>query len=101
MEEVSFSAAPPVFNGENYEIWVVEMTIHLQALDVWEAIEEDYKVPLLGGTTIAQMKIHKEKKMRKAKAKASLFSIVSPLILTRIMKLESTTEIWKHLQEKD
>ena len=43
------------------------------------------------------MKIHKEKKKRKAKAKACLFSIVSSLILTTIMKLESVVEILKHL----
>ena len=48
MEEVSFIAAPPVFNGENYQTWAVKMTVHLQALDVWEAIEEDYEIPPLG-----------------------------------------------------
>ncbi|RVW46097.1 Retrovirus-related Pol polyprotein from transposon RE1 [Vitis vinifera] len=101
MEEASFTAAPPVFNGENYQTWVVRMTVHLQALDVWEAIEEDYEISPLGANpTVAQMKNHKEKKTRKAKAKACLFSAVSPLILTRIMQLESAAEIWKHLREK-
>ncbi|RVW82656.1 Retrovirus-related Pol polyprotein from transposon RE1 [Vitis vinifera] len=101
MEEASFTTAPPVFNGENYQTWVVRMTIHLQALDVWEAIEEDYEISPLGANpTMAQMKNHKEKKTRKAKAKACLFSAVSPLILTRIMQLESAAEIWKHLQEE-
>lgn len=101
MEEASFTAAPPVFNGENYQTWAVRMTVHLQALDVWEAIEEDYEISPLGANpTVAQMKNHKEKKTRKAKAKACLFSAVSPLILTRIMQLESAAEIWKHLREE-
>nr|CAN63433.1 hypothetical protein VITISV_033829 [Vitis vinifera] len=101
MEEASFTAAPPVFNGENYQTWAVRMTVHLQALDVWEAIEEDYEISPLGANpTVAQMKNHKEKKTRKAKVKACLFSTVSPLILTRIMQLESATEIWKHLWEE-
>ena len=101
MEEASFTAAPPVFNGENYQTWAVKMTVHLQALDVWEAIEEDYEISPLGvNPTVAQMKNHKEKKTRKAKAKACLFSAVSPLILTRIMQLESAAEIWKHLREE-
>ncbi|RVX10889.1 Protein SRG1 [Vitis vinifera] len=90
----AFIAAPPVFNRENYQTWAIRMTVHLQALDVWEAIEEDYEISPLGANpTVAQMKNHKEKKTRKAKAKACLFSAVSPLILTRIMQLESAAEI--------
>ena len=46
------------------------------------------------------MKNHKEKNMRKAKAKACLFSAISPLILTRIMQLESAAKIWEHLREE-
>ena len=48
MEKVSFTTAPPVFNGENDQTWALRMAIHLQALDVWEAIEEDYEIPPLG-----------------------------------------------------
>ncbi|RVW46366.1 Copia protein [Vitis vinifera] len=71
MEEVSFIAAPPVFNGENYQTWAVKMTVHLQALDVWEAIEEDYEIPPLGANpTVA------------------------------IMQLESAAKIWEHLREE-
>ena len=94
MEEVSFTAAPLVFNGENYQTWAVMMTVHLHALDVWEAIEEDYEISPLGANpTMAQMKYHKEKKTRKAKAKAYLFFAASPLILTKIMQLESAAKI--------
>nr|CAN74031.1 hypothetical protein VITISV_013542 [Vitis vinifera] len=42
------------------------------------------------------MKNHKEKKTRKAKSKACLFSTVSPLIL----QLEFVAEIWEHLREE-
>ncbi|XP_022932242.1 uncharacterized protein LOC111438605 [Cucurbita moschata] len=46
--ESSFSTvAPPVFDGDNYQIWVVRMETYLEALDLWEAIEEDYEVPPL------------------------------------------------------
>ena len=97
----SFTTAPLVFNGENYQTWAVRMIVHLQALDVWEAIEEDYEISPLGANpTVAQMKNHKEKKTRKAKAKACLFSAVSPLILTKIVQLESAAEIWNHLREE-
>ena len=66
------------------------MTVHLQALDVWEVVEENYEVPPLGANpTVAQMKLHKERKSIKAKAKACLFAIVSPSILIKIMKIDS------------
>ena len=41
----SFSAiALPVFYGDNYKIWVVRVETYLEALDLWEAMEEDYKI---------------------------------------------------------
>ena len=70
------------------------MIVHLQALDVWEAVKENYEVPLLGANpTVAQMKLHKERKTRKAKTKACLFVVVSPSILIKIMKIGSTAKI--------
>jgi len=32
----SFSAiAPPVFSGENYQMWAAQMEPYLEALDLW------------------------------------------------------------------
>ena len=85
--ETSFSqVAPPVFDGENYDLWAVRMESYLEALDLWEAVEEDYDVPPLpDNPTMAQLKYHKEKKTRQAKAKSILFSGVSQIVFTRIM----------------
>lgn len=70
--------ALPIFDGENYDMWTVRMESYLEALDVWEAIEEDYDVPSLpNNLTMAQLKYHKERKTRKAKAKSVLFLCVS------------------------
>ncbi|XP_027165972.1 uncharacterized protein LOC113765933 [Coffea eugenioides] len=92
---------PPVFDGQNYQAWAVRMTVHLEALDLWEAIEEDYDVPLLpANPTVAQMKNHKDRKTRKSKAKAYLFSAVSSTIFTRIMNLESAKDIWEYLKKE-
>ncbi|PHU12909.1 hypothetical protein BC332_19839 [Capsicum chinense] len=78
--------APPVFHGENYHLWAVRMETYLKALDLWEAVDEDYEVlPLPDNPTVAQIKSQKEKKIRKSKAKATLFVSVSPTIFTRIM----------------
>ncbi|XP_022956270.1 uncharacterized protein LOC111458022 [Cucurbita moschata] len=75
--ESSFLAiAPLVFDGDNYQMWAVRMEIYLEALDLWKAIEEDYKVPPLpANPTVAQIKLQKEKKTRKSKAKACLFAV--------------------------
>ena len=52
-------------------MWVVRMDIYLGTLDLWEAVEEKYDIPaLLVNPTMAQMKVHKERKTRKSKAKS-------------------------------
>ncbi|XP_016755167.2 uncharacterized protein [Gossypium hirsutum] len=91
--------APPVFDGDNYQMWAVRMETYLEALDLWEPIEEDYEVPPLpANPTVAQIKAQKEKKTRKSKAKACLFAAVSQMIFTRIMSLKSAKEIWDYLK---
>jgi len=57
-------------------------------------------VSLPGNPTMAQIKSQKEKKMKRSKAKACLFAIVSPMVFTRIMSLKSTKEIWDYLKAK-
>ena len=36
--------APPVFNGKGYHVWAIRMEAHMEANDLWEAVEEDYEV---------------------------------------------------------
>ena len=58
------SLAPPVFDGDNYQIWAARMEAHLEANDLWEAVEEDYKVlPLPTNPTMAQIKNQKERRV--------------------------------------
>ena len=46
--------APPVFKGKNYKLWASRMKAHLEANDLWEAVEEDYEViPLTDNPTMA------------------------------------------------
>nr|BBP47129.1 putative gag-pol polyprotein [Torenia fournieri] len=100
--EMNFSAiAPAVFNGDNYQLWAVRMETYLEALDLWEAVEEDYEIPALpNNPTMAQLKSHKEKKTKKSKAKACLFAAVSSTIFTRIMSLKSAKGIWDYLKNE-
>ncbi|XP_038904229.1 uncharacterized protein LOC120090572 [Benincasa hispida] len=73
----------------------------MEALDIWEAVEEDYEIPDLPNIpTMTQIKLWKEKKTRKSKAKACLFAEVSSTIFTQIMTLKSAYEIWNYLKSE-
>ncbi|XP_047253029.1 uncharacterized protein LOC124887416 [Capsicum annuum] len=98
--EANFSSmALPTFDGESSQTWAVRMRIYLQALDLWEAFEDEYEIaPLLDNATVAQIKTHKEKDTRKLKAMACLFTAVSSNIFTHIMSLESVKELWDYLK---
>ena len=89
--EASFShISSPIFNGENYQLWAIRMETYLGALDLWEAVEEDYEIPPLPtNPTMTQIKSHKERKTKKSKAKTCLFAVVSTTVFTRIMSLKS------------
>ncbi|KAA0037127.1 gag-pol polyprotein [Cucumis melo var. makuwa] len=98
----SFSSiSPSIFDGDNYQVWTVRMEAYMEALDIWEAVEEDYEIPALpNNPTMAQIKVQKEKKTKKIKAKACLFAAVSSTIFTRILTLRSAYEIWNYLKSK-
>ncbi|KAH1057189.1 hypothetical protein J1N35_035254 [Gossypium stocksii] len=54
--------APPIFENINYKGWVVRMEAYLDAIDVWEAIEQEHGIPPLpNNLTVAQIKITKIK----------------------------------------
>jgi hypothetical protein len=78
------------------------MIVHLEALDLWEAVEENYVVSdLPANPTIAQLKIHRKlKKTRKSKAKGCLYAAVLNKIFTRIMNLEFVKGIWDYLKKE-
>ena len=93
-EASSNAIPPPMFDGTNYQVWAVRMEVYLDANDQWEAVENEYEVPLLpDNPTMAQIKNHKEMRQRKSKAKASLFAVVSSTIFTKIMTLKVTNGI--------
>lgn len=93
------SISPSMFDGENHQIWVVRMEAYIEVVDIQEAVDKDYEIPTLPeNPTMAQIKLHKEKKTKKSKAKACLFAAVSSSIFTRIKTLKSLYEIWSYLK---
>ena len=66
----------------------------MESLGLWDIVEEDYEVYLLlENPTMVQIKNHKERKMKKAKARSCLFAGVSQMIFTRIMTLKTRKTI--------
>lgn len=66
-----------------------------------KVVEENYEVLMLPNSpTMAQIKSHKERKIRKSKAKACLFATISTTILTRIISLRTIKEVWDYLKEE-
>ncbi|XP_042041371.1 uncharacterized protein LOC121786822 [Salvia splendens] len=95
------SVAPPILDGSNYQIWQIRMQAFLEGADLWEAVEVDYEVPPLGDNpTVTQIKANKERVIRKAKARSSLYAAVTPIIFNRIMHLDSAMSIWEFLKKK-
>ncbi|CAJ2645171.1 unnamed protein product [Trifolium pratense] len=93
--------APPIFNGEDYDLWAVRMEAFLDALDLSETVEDDYDVSSLPkDPTVEQMKTHKERKTKRAKAKTCLFASVSQTVFIKIMTLKTPKEIWDYLKEE-
>ncbi|KAA0039317.1 subtilisin-like protease SBT5.4 [Cucumis melo var. makuwa] len=44
----SFSSiSPSIFDGDNYQVWVVRMEAYMEALDIWEALKDDYGISAL------------------------------------------------------
>lgn len=87
---------PPQFAGENYHIWAIKMKSYLQALNLWEAIEDGPNpAPLGPDPTLSQIKVHEEQKARKPRALTCLHSALSEVIFTRIMTCESPRKYGK------
>lgn len=69
---------PSVFDGTNYQKWAIRTETYLEALYLWEAVEEDYEISfLLENPTIAHINVQKERKIEKSKANECLFTTIS------------------------
>ncbi|XP_017628829.1 uncharacterized protein LOC108471770 [Gossypium arboreum] len=62
-------AAPPVFNGEGFHIWIVKMRTYLQAFDPWEVFNTDVEpAPLRANPTVAQIRQHADERTKRIMA---------------------------------
>ena len=53
------TSPPPIFTGENYQIWAVKMKTYFKAYDLWEAMDKGLDPPPLpDDPTVAQIRNH-------------------------------------------
>ena len=87
-------ASPPVFTGENYQMWAIRMKTYLQGCDFQDAIEQEHDPqPLPADLTLAQIRNHSKERARKFKAKTCLYSAISKAIFPRIIALDTAKQI--------
>ncbi|KAF2319047.1 hypothetical protein GH714_012959 [Hevea brasiliensis] len=93
--------SPPIFNGENYQIWAMRMKALLKGLDLWEAVDMGADPPpLRANPTVTQLKHYAEESAKKFKALSYIHSAMSESIFTCIMACETGKEAWDRLREE-
>ncbi|KAG8492255.1 hypothetical protein CXB51_009912 [Gossypium anomalum] len=94
-------AAPPVFKGEGFHIWLVKMRTYLQAFDLWEVVNTDVELaPLRANPTVAQIKRHADERTKRHKVMSCSQNCVFNVIFTRIMAYETPKQAWDKLKEE-
>jgi len=91
-------AAPPVFSGENFEIWSVKMKSYLEVSGLWEVVITEIQ-SLQADPTIAEIRNYNEESRTRSKAKTSIHSVISDVVFTRIINCETAKEVWDTLRE--
>ena len=94
----NFMATPPVFSGENFEIWSVKMKSYLEASGLWEAVTSEIQ-SLSENPTVAEIRNYNEEARTRSKAKTCIHSEVSDVVFTRIINCETAKEAWDTLRE--
>ncbi|KAL4291703.1 hypothetical protein GQ457_14G023770 [Hibiscus cannabinus] len=102
MSSSSFGVGnPPLFDGQNYQLWAVKMKAYLRGSDLWDVVETgNDPPPIRNNPTVAQMKHHAEECAKKFKALSIIHAAVTETIFTRIMACETGKEAWDRLRDE-
>lgn len=94
----------PIFNGEAYDYWSIQMQTLFISQDLWDVIENGYPVPEsqeeLATWTAAKQKEYKQNKQHDAKALLFIQQGVSREIFPRIMQAKNAKEAWETLKNE-
>ena len=91
-------SSPPIFTGENYNVWSVKMQAYLKGSLLWEAVEKEMETDLPVNRTLNQIKTYEERVSRKFRALSTLHAAVDETIFTRIMACETAKQVWDKLR---
>ena len=86
-------SAPPIFTGENYNVWCVKIQAYLKGSLLWEAVEKEMETDLPLNLTLNQIKTYEERVFRKFRALSTLHAAVDETIFTRIMAYETAKQV--------
>jgi len=88
----------PVFEGKNFDQWIVKMKVIFRFQDVLEVVNEGIPA-LAANVTDVQQAAHKELKKKDGKAMFLMYQSVSNEIFEKIMHYESAKETWDALEK--
>ena len=92
---------PPVFAGENYDLWAAKMKTYLRAQSLWEVVENGSNpAPLPENPTMNQIRFHNEEVAKESKALAIIHAAVHDEVFIKILNLETAKESWNKLKEE-
>ena len=95
----------PIFNGESYDFWSIQMRTLFMSHDLWKLVDEGYEAAAATQEEITSWSAAKQtefKNNRKKDAKALLFiqQGVSKAIFPRIMSAKTSKEAWEILRKQ-
>ena len=94
----------PIFNGEAYDYWSIQIQTLFISQDLWDVIENDYPIPEsqeeLATWTTTKQKEYKQNKQHDAKTLLFIQQGVSREIFPRIMQAKNAKEAWKTLKNE-
>nr|KYP49369.1 Retrovirus-related Pol polyprotein from transposon TNT 1-94 [Cajanus cajan] len=92
---------PPVFAGENYDLWVAKMRTYLRAQSLWEVVENGSNpAPLPDNPTMAQVRFHSDEVAKEGRELAIIQAAVHDDVFIKILNLDTAKKAWEKLQEE-
>jgi len=94
----------PIFDGENYQIWSVQMRTLLKRQGLWDVITKGYEIPLQDSKGKKswdedKQKQYEETQRRDCNTLSLIQRGVTPSIFPRIMAAATAKEVWDILEQ--
>ncbi|CAN6685650.1 unnamed protein product [Malus baccata var. baccata] len=92
----------PVFNGDNFDFWLIKMKTIFRSHELWDLVESGYETPARKEEelTETEKKLMRENVIKDARALGIIQGAVSDQILSRITTQESAKAAWDILKQK-